>query len=214
MTNAQPIISDTLPPAIPGDVELSRGIANADGEAFEQLMRRHNRTLLRTARAILRNDAEAEDAMQDAYLRAYRSIGTFRGEAKLSTWLVRIVVNEARARRRVEELSVAETALALNLPEVTVRTRFFRARSHLRNALAGRVDLPFRAAFAFAGERCARVVARVLAAMLLAASLTGCGERPQLLIPEGEPAIEKRLERDGQLRERTLNQGESDRMSY
>ena len=54
---------------------------------FEQLMRRHNRMCFRTARAILRDDAEAEDALQEAYLRAYRPIGGFRGEAKLSTWL-------------------------------------------------------------------------------------------------------------------------------
>ncbi len=68
--------------------------------ALETLMRLHNRTLYRTARAILRDDAEAEDAVQEGYLQAYRKLGTFRGESKLSTWLVRIVANEALMRRR------------------------------------------------------------------------------------------------------------------
>lgn len=72
-------------------------------ETFSQLMRRHSRRLFRTARAILRDDAAAEDALQEAWLRAYRSMHTFRGEAKLTTWLVRIVVNEALARRRKEQ---------------------------------------------------------------------------------------------------------------
>ncbi len=159
-------------------------------EAFAQLMRRHNRRLFRTARAILRNDAAAKDALQEAWLRAYHAIDGFRAEAKLGTWLVRIVINEALARRRkdqrhvplvqdteqamrkqdepeamaqrgelrrqleakirvlpevfrvvfmlraVEELSVQETAAALHIPEATVRTRFFRARSQLREALS------------------------------------------------------------------------------
>ncbi len=65
-----------------------------------ELMRIHHRTLYRTARAILRDDAEAEDAVQEACLQAYRAIGTFRGESKLSTWLVRITANEALMRRR------------------------------------------------------------------------------------------------------------------
>jgi RNA polymerase sigma-70 factor (ECF subfamily) len=81
-------------------LHASRRITQGDVEAFEQLMRSHNRMLFRTARAILRDDAEAEDALQEAYLRAYRAMGAFRGEAKLSTWLARIVANEALARRR------------------------------------------------------------------------------------------------------------------
>jgi RNA polymerase sigma-70 factor (ECF subfamily) len=65
---------------------------------MEKLMRLHNRMLYRTARAILRDDADAEDAVQEAYLRAYRALATFRGESKLSTWLVRITANEALMR--------------------------------------------------------------------------------------------------------------------
>ena len=210
------------------DADPSRSIANGEAKAFEQIMRRHNRMLFRTARAILRDDAEAEDAVQEAYLRAYWSMASFRGEAKLSTWLVRIVANEALARRRkqarraeivpicggdlhedaleaeaaipssegpdtraerseirrlleakidalpdafrsvfvlraLEELSVEETAEALGIPEATVRTRFFRARSQLREALSREIDLAFDDAFAFAGERCDRIVAAVMA---------------------------------------------------
>src|SRR5690606_15712000 len=66
------------------DAELARRVALRDAAAFEALMRRHNAMLFRTARAILRDDAEAEDALQEAYLQAYRSMGTYRGEAKLS----------------------------------------------------------------------------------------------------------------------------------
>jgi RNA polymerase sigma-70 factor (ECF subfamily) len=71
-------------------------------------MRRHNRMLFRAARSILRDDSEAEDALQDAYLLAFRAIGQYRGEARVSTWLTRIVVNEAiaRSRKRAREAEV------------------------------------------------------------------------------------------------------------
>src|SRR5882672_10724783 len=71
------------------DAELARRVAAGDHAAFEAIMRRHNRALFRTARAILRDDAEAEDALQEAYLQAYQALGSFRGEAKLSTWFAR-----------------------------------------------------------------------------------------------------------------------------
>jgi RNA polymerase sigma-70 factor (ECF subfamily) len=212
--------------APPTDAALARDVAAGDKDAFRQLMRRYNRTLFRTARAILKDDAEAEDVLQDAYLLAYRSIGAFRGDAKLSTWLVRIVANESLARlrkrtrraailplhgdapdgedpmlavdvphsetperatlrgemrrllelridalpegyrtvfvlRALEELSVEETAECLGIPEATVRTRFFRARSLLREALSREIDVAFDDAFGFAGERCDRIIARV-----------------------------------------------------
>ena len=87
------------PPA-DNDGALARRIAGGDRAAFELLMRRHNRRLYRLARATLRDDAEAEDALQDAYLSAYRSIGQFRGDAALSTWLSRLVLNECMNRLR------------------------------------------------------------------------------------------------------------------
>jgi RNA polymerase sigma-70 factor (ECF subfamily) len=82
------------------DLSLAHRIAAGDHAAFELMMRRHNRRLYRLARATLRNDAEAEDALQDAYLNAYRSIAQFRGDAKLFTWLSRLVLNECFARMR------------------------------------------------------------------------------------------------------------------
>ncbi len=221
----------TLPSAgaaATNDGALARAVEGGDLRAFEQMMRRHNRALFRTARAILKDDGEAEDAVQEAYLQAYRSIAKFRGEARLSTWLVRIVANEAFGRlrkharraaivpihvdddaahdvrteseapamdrpdnaalrsemrhllesridalpdayrtvfvlRAVEELSVEETAASLGIPESTVRSRFFRARSLLREALAQDVDRAYVDAFGFAGERCDRIVTNVLA---------------------------------------------------
>ena len=82
------------------DADIVRRIVAGDRTAFELLMRRHNRRLYRLARATLRNDAEAEDALQDAYLNAYRSIAQFRGDARLFTWLSRLVLNECFARMR------------------------------------------------------------------------------------------------------------------
>ena len=207
------------------DGELALRAAAGDERAFETIMRRHNRLLFRAARSILKSDADTEDALQDAYLHAWHALSGFRGEAKLSTWLVRIVINEAlgRLRRRgalvipldaavdpqgrqpeawmeddphrqperiamrnemrrlmearidllpdafrsvfmlraVEELSVEEVAVALGLPEPTVRTRLFRARGLLREGLSRDVDLALGDAFAFAGERCDRIVAGV-----------------------------------------------------
>ena len=67
---------------------------------YEILMRRHNQRLYRIARAILRDDAEAEDVMQDAYVRAYQNLAAFEGRAKFVTWLTRIAVHEALARLR------------------------------------------------------------------------------------------------------------------
>jgi RNA polymerase sigma-70 factor (ECF subfamily) len=87
-----------------GDAALVARIVGGDRRAFEELMRRHNTALFRAARAILRDDADAEDVLQEAYLSAYRHLPSFRGDARLSTWLTRIVINQAlgrlRARRR------------------------------------------------------------------------------------------------------------------
>jgi RNA polymerase sigma-70 factor (ECF subfamily) len=82
------------------DAAWARRIAGGDRAAFDLLMRRHNRRLYRLARATLRDDAEAEDALQDAYLAAYRSIAQFRGDSALSTWLSRLVLNECMNRLR------------------------------------------------------------------------------------------------------------------
>jgi len=210
------------------DWELAQRVQVGDERAFELVMRRHNRLLYRTARAILCNDMEAEDCVQEAYLQGFRSIGAFRGESKLSTWLTRIVVNQAlgtmRKRkeqdrdisldnvldldghirgvsasviepeqpdasalreemrrllerkidqlpaafrtvfmlRALEEMSARETAECLGIPEATVRTRFFRARSLLRESLEKDMDVALAGAFSFDGARCDRIVQAVL----------------------------------------------------
>jgi RNA polymerase sigma-70 factor (ECF subfamily) len=87
-------------PTAGDDAALVARIVGGDRAAFEPLMRRHNTALFRTARAILRDDADAEDALQEAYLAAYRHLGEFRGDARLSTWLTRIVINQALGRLR------------------------------------------------------------------------------------------------------------------
>jgi RNA polymerase sigma-70 factor (ECF subfamily) len=223
-TLPSPAISDQA-----SDLELAARAMAGDAAAFEAIMRRHNRLLFRTARSVLKSDAETEDAVQEAYLSAWRALGQFRSDAKLSTWLVRIVLNEAlgRVRRRasnvvsfglgtqhehappepdmqadqdqqpdavasrgemrrlmearidelpevfrtvfmlraVEEMTVEETAAALQIPEATVRTRFFRARAQLRESLSRDLDFALEDAFSFAGARCDRIVANVLASI-------------------------------------------------
>lgn len=210
------------------DMQIAKRIAADDRSAFGLLMRRHNQLLYRTARSILRDDADAEDAVQDAYVHAYRAMRSFRGDSKLSTWLVRIVVNEALGRlrkrnrhaqvfqlngqvdavedtmdesmgkttpeqpdsaalraetrrlletaieqlpdayrtvfvlRAVEEMTAEETAAVLDIPQATVRTRFFRARGLLRESLSREIDFALPDAFAFAGARCDRIVTGVL----------------------------------------------------
>ena len=84
----------------PADALLAARTASGDEEAFEALMRRFNQKLFRVARSILKNDADAEDALQEAYLQAYRRMGDFRGESQLGTWLTRVVINQSLMRLR------------------------------------------------------------------------------------------------------------------
>lgn len=95
---------------LPEDQLVARAALGEPG-ALELVMRRNNRLLYRTARSILRDDAEAEDCVQEAYLQAYRSIGNFRGESRLSTWLTRIVVNQALARLRKHRKEAGDVSL-------------------------------------------------------------------------------------------------------
>ncbi len=88
---------------LPAEVRLARAAAAGDERSLVSLMRANNRRLYRTARSILRDDSEAEDVVQDTYLKAIPAMKEFRGEAKLSTWLVRIAVNEAVLKLRQRE---------------------------------------------------------------------------------------------------------------
>jgi RNA polymerase sigma-70 factor (ECF subfamily) len=130
------------------------------------LMRLHGRSLYRAARAILHDDAAAEDACQEAWLRAYRSIDSYRGEAKLSTWLMRIAINEALlSRRRLQRMpppTLEEPAAPVpNQPESAARRR------ELRELLEARIDAlpaPLRAVFVLRArqEQSVREVAALL----------------------------------------------------
>jgi RNA polymerase sigma-70 factor (ECF subfamily) len=82
------------------DEELVRRVREGDTALYEILMRRYNQRIYRIARTILRNDADAEDVMQEAYVRAYQHLGDFAGEAKFSTWLTKIAIYEALSRLR------------------------------------------------------------------------------------------------------------------
>ena len=82
------------------DEDVVVRVRAGDTHLFEVLMRRYNQRLFRAARAILQNDADAEDAVQQTYLNAYRHLDQFEGRARFSTWLTRIAVYEALFRRR------------------------------------------------------------------------------------------------------------------
>jgi len=82
------------------DEEVAARVLAGETGLFEVLMRRYNRRLFRVARAIVRDDGEAEDVMQETYVRAYAALGQFEGRAAWATWLTRIAVNEALARVR------------------------------------------------------------------------------------------------------------------
>jgi RNA polymerase sigma-70 factor (ECF subfamily) len=82
------------------DIELARCIAAGDKAAVRLLTERNNQRLFRAAWSVLKNREEAEDAVQSAYLNAFAAIGDFAGRSSLSTWLTRIVINEALGRAR------------------------------------------------------------------------------------------------------------------
>src|ERR1700740_968773 len=89
--------------------ELIRRVREGDKEAFYGLVRPYERALLFAARSVLNNDADAEDAAQEAVLKAFMHIEKFRGESKFSTWLVQIAINEARMKLRKEHRELYES---------------------------------------------------------------------------------------------------------
>jgi len=84
----------------PPDDEIIERVRSGDAAAYEILMRRYNQRVYRAVRAILGDDADVEDAMQEAYIAAYRHLDDFAGRARFSTWLIRIAVNQALDRLR------------------------------------------------------------------------------------------------------------------
>jgi RNA polymerase sigma-70 factor (ECF subfamily) len=82
------------------DLDIVRQVLGGNTALFELLMRRYNERLYRAARAILRDEREAEDVMQQAYVNAFANLRQFKGDAQFATWLTRITINEALARAR------------------------------------------------------------------------------------------------------------------
>ena len=143
------------------DVALALRIAGGDAAAFEALMRGCNRRLFRIARSILKDDTEAEDALQDAYVNAYGEMQSFKGASRLSTWLTRIVINEALGRlrkhkRAAEVLVFSVDSRALRAEETSTMDRpgatpeDDASRAELRALLERRIDalpIAFRTVF-------------------------------------------------------------------
>jgi RNA polymerase sigma-70 factor (ECF subfamily) len=102
------------------DAELVRRALARDGIAFRTIMERHNRRLYRLARSILRNDSDAEDVVQEAYVNAFTHLDGFRGESSLATWLSRIAMNEALGRLRRKRPTVELDALEAQRPEAQI----------------------------------------------------------------------------------------------
>ena len=136
-------------------IGLARG---GGGAAFGEIMRRNNRRLFRAARGIIGSDWEAEEVVQDAYVRAFRALATFRQEAALGTWLTRIVINEAQGRLRGRRETTPLTELDDNMGEIiqfpggtpNADPERQAAISEIRSLLEGAIDaLPssFRAVF-------------------------------------------------------------------
>ena len=82
------------------DIDLARRAARRDRNAVRAIIKSHNQRLFRLARAIVKRDEDAEDVLQEAYLRAFANLDSFRGDSSLSTWLSRITINEALTRLR------------------------------------------------------------------------------------------------------------------
>jgi DNA-directed RNA polymerase specialized sigma24 family protein len=142
--------------------DLVEAARRGDTAAFAHLVRDHEEIAFRTAYVIVRNAADAEDAAQDAFVKAWRALPRFRRGAPVRPWLLRIVANEARNRRRGEgrraalalverlpdeqrlavtcryllDLSEEETAAVLGVRRGTVKSRLSRALERMREAEA------------------------------------------------------------------------------
>lgn len=150
MPLAEPLTAAPITSAIAETDLIARSVAG-DARAFEAIMRRHNRLLFRTARSIVKNDAEAEDVVQDAYLRAWQALAGFRADAKLSTWLVRIVANEALGRLRRKSVDIIPLEAVMNTSDPYLQASLVAEtadspehqteRTLLRAILESRIDM-------------------------------------------------------------------------
>lgn len=111
--NAAPQLQPLTSPL--SDEEVVQRVRGGDVPLFEVLMRRHNGKLYRAVRAILRDEVQTEEVMQETYVRAYEHLARFEGRARFSTWLVQIGVNEALARARRAKVSPVDDTQVLPL---------------------------------------------------------------------------------------------------
>jgi RNA polymerase sigma-70 factor, ECF subfamily len=143
------------------DAELVRVAREGSASALRLIVRRHNQRLYRVARAIVRDDSEAEDVMQEAYLSALANLAKFRADASLATWLTRIVMNKAINRLRRQDVAVGLDAVDnLERPEGEIAGKLqlaseidpetTAARNQVRDLLERAIDNlpdPFRVVF-------------------------------------------------------------------
>jgi RNA polymerase sigma-70 factor, ECF subfamily len=134
------------PPERLSDEEVVERVLAGDDALFEILMRRNNRRIYRAVRALLRDEAEVEDAMQAAYVFAYSKLASFRGGAQFSTWLTRIALNEALGRRRRDQrhpsisLTVVEEPAMSSVASPTPTPEALASRRELAGLLERAVD--------------------------------------------------------------------------
>ena len=164
------------------DEELVRLVRGRDDVAVRIITKRYNRRLYRIARSILRNDAEAEDVVQETYVRAFTGLDMFRGDAAFGTWITRIAMNEALGRLRRRRPTVDWETYGANRPKAEIihfpasatdDPEQSMAQSEIRAVLEQAIDeLPdaFRAVF----------VARIVEGMSVeeTADLLACNRRP------------------------------------
>jgi RNA polymerase sigma-70 factor (ECF subfamily) len=139
------------------DADLVRRALARDGQAFRAIMTRYNQRLYRLARGIVGRASEAEDVVQEAYVRAFRNLDTFRGDSALSTWLSRIVINEALGRLRkqkregkVTDLDAAQAEIIQfpgNASDDPERTMAQRQILHLVEEATDKLPAAFRSVF-------------------------------------------------------------------
>jgi RNA polymerase sigma-70 factor (ECF subfamily) len=143
------------------DTELVRLALENDGNAFRIIIQRHNRRLYRLARAVVDDDSEAEDVVQETYVLAFTNLGNFRGEASLATWLMRIALNEARGRLRrrrpAVDLAILDSAEGISAQPVPFASAAppddperITAQQEIRHLLERAIDNlpePFRVVF-------------------------------------------------------------------
>lgn len=141
-TSSQPLAFD--------DIALATEAKQGDKGAFTELMNRYAQRVFRVARHITKNDQDAEDVLQDTFLKAYSRLGQFEGNAKFYTWIVRVAVNEAlmrmrRGKNRVtvsldQELETSDGAIQRELPAETESPEESLSRTELRESLTQAID--------------------------------------------------------------------------